>query len=116
MAVIHERFALQSLTATGPGTALDVADIDELGIQLTAPVAWSAVTVAFEVSIDGTNYVAVGALSSSSTSTTTVVTSTTATGIFTIDVSSYKFARINVTARTAGTIQAVFTGCRRRTY
>ena len=68
-----------------------------VGVQITG--TFSA-TLQFEMSIDGTNFVAIIA---ESVTTGTQATTTTATGIFKFDVVGARIVRVRSTAYTSGT-------------
>lgn len=98
-------FARQDITSVAAGNTMAVDDLDVLAIHLSAPVAWSGVTVAFEGSINGTDFVPIAAVDVASTSRVTAVVSTTAAGAWKVDTAGLVAARVNVTARTSGTIR-----------
>lgn len=68
-----------------------------VGVQVTG--TFSA-TLQFEMTIDGTNFVAIQA---ASVTTGTIATTTTATGIFKFDVVGALAVRVRSTAYTSGT-------------
>lgn len=112
---LERMLAQADIVSIAVGTTQNVDDIDEIGLQLLAPVAWGTVTVGFQVSNDGINWESVAAISSAATARTTGVVSTAAVGAFSIDVCNWLFFRINVTARTSGTVRAIMVGARRNT-
>lgn len=110
---LKQTFTQADIVSVAAGDTFNVDSLDELGVQLTAPVAWGAVTVAFQASLDGTNWESCAGVASSSTARGTGVVSTTTVGLWVFDVCNYLYFRINVTARASGTVRAVITGNRR---
>ena len=110
---LYRDYSQADITSVAVGTTMAVDDLTDVGVQLTAPVAWGTVTVAFQASNDNTNWENIAGVQSTSTARTTGVVSTTAVGLFQFDVVAYKYFRINVTARTSGTIRAAISGFRR---
>jgi hypothetical protein len=82
----------------------DVSSYNGVSVQLTAPVAWSGVTVAFEVSNDNTNWQPI--YMQASNSIVTNVTTTTFTGIYFGALRSHKYFRVRVSSYTSGTVAA----------
>ena len=65
-------------------------------------------TIAFEATLDGTNWVSLAAKASSQTTKTTLVVSTTAAGIFSNDAYAIKSIRARATAWSSGTATVNF--------
>ena len=96
------RATLQSAaTATGNGTAIDVANYDTVGIQVTGI---NGDTITWEVSIDGTNWV--GILAAPVTTGTGALTTTT-NGIFVLGVTGLAFLRAKISNYSAGSITVI---------
>ena len=75
-----------------------------VGVQVTGTFSG---TLQFEMSIDGTNFVAVQA---TAVNTGTVATTTTATGIFRYDVVGALVVRVRATAFTSGSAVVTLVG------
>ena len=75
-----------------------------VGVQVTGTFSG---TLQFEMTIDGTNYVAVQA---TSVTTGTVATTTTATGVFFFNVVGARNVRVASTAWTSGTATVTIVG------
>lgn len=60
-------------------------------------------TIAFEATIDGTNWAAVSARDAATTADATRVVSATAVGLFVIDAGSFSLVRARCSAYTSGT-------------
>jgi hypothetical protein len=104
-----------SLTSTGSLTASAQAVTVPLSAEVGA-IAWQVTgtftaTVTFEVTVDGTNWVAAAVVPPAATPTRT--TTATAAGIWQMNVSGYLSARARCSAYTSGTI--VVTARRSRT-
>lgn len=85
-------------TATGNGVAVDITGKTRVGVQVTGI---TTATVTFEVSIDGTNFVAVGLAAAA---TGTLATTATANGVFYGEAGQYRLLRARISAYTSGTI------------
>lgn len=95
---------LNAVTATGASAPFDVGGLSVVACY----VAISATaTVAFQGTVDGTNWVTIQALNLNSGAT---ATTTTATGLFQISVAGLSRIRFNVTAYTSGTVTATARG------
>ena len=75
-----------------------------VGVQVTGTFSG---TLEFQMTIDGTNYVAV---STTSVTTTTAATTTTATGVFFFNVVGALSVRVTSTAWTSGTATLTLVG------
>ena len=89
-----------AVAATGNGTALNVAGLARLGLQISGTFV---ATVTFEVTIDGANWVS---LSMTPSAGGAAVTSATAVGLFAAPVSGYAQFRARVSAFTSGAVTA----------
>lgn len=87
-----------------------LAGVDDIAVQLTGTFA---LTVQFEASNDGTNWVACKAEAAANN---TAVTTATAAGLFRVrkgDLSAFRFFRLNVSAFTSATSFALTLTTRR---
>jgi hypothetical protein len=89
-----------TLTALNSTVVVPVDDADHFAVQLAG--TWVG-TVAFEATIDGTNWVSVAWTNSTSTSHTTGVVSTTTNGIFFHEMIFAPQFRVRFSAYTSGT-------------
>lgn len=87
-------------TATGNGTAMDVAGLPLVGVQITGI---TTATVTFEVTIDGSTWVATRVLNVTGGA---VGSTTTASGIFLVPTAGMEQLRCRISSYTAGTITA----------
>lgn len=71
------------------------------GVQITG--TFTGLAAVFQASIDGTNYVNVGAYNANTGAIITAGTSITATGIYVLPAAGYRFQRLHVTAVSTGT-------------
>lgn len=88
--------------ANGNGLALDTADFNWAGVQITGTFV---ATVNFEASLDGTNYVTIAAAPVAGGAS---VTTATAPGVWKIDVSGIRYLRARISGWASGavTVQA----------
>ena len=89
-----------TLTALDTTVVVPVDDADHFAVQLTG--TWVG-TVAFEATINGTNWVSVAWTNSTSTSHVTGVVSTTANGIFFHEIIFAPQFRVRFSSYTSGT-------------
>ena len=100
-----KRETLQSAAvATGVGTAMDVAGLRWVGVQVTGI---TSATITWQVTVDGTNWVGILA---APPSTGTGALTTTADGIFLVDVTGLAAFRANITTWASGTITVTALG------
>lgn len=85
-------------TATGNGNALSVGAWSAAALQV---VITTTATVTFEVTLDGSNWVAVRALNLNDG---TYSTTATASGIYQVPTAGFAFLRVRVSAYTSGSI------------
>jgi hypothetical protein len=92
--------------ATGNGVTINVAGMSRLGLQVTGTFV---ATVTFEVSIDGSNWVAFNVVPAASA---TPASTATAPGVFLGNVAGFALFRARVSAWSSGavTVTALATG------
>jgi hypothetical protein len=95
-----------TIDANGESVALAYRQFFNGGVGVQVTGTFSG-TLQFEVTIDGTNYVAVPALN---VTTGTEATTTTGTGIFRFDVVGILMTRVRATAWTSGSAEVTVVG------
>jgi hypothetical protein len=96
--------ALNAVSST-----FQIENADDFGVQISGTFAG---TLGFQVSLDGTNWLAAGVQPVGTTTPTTWVTSSATTGAWVRPAGGLKYARVQMTAYTSGTATITFVGTR----
>ena len=89
-----------TLTAADSVVGGNIEGADHVVFQVTG--TWAG-TITFEVSLDGTNYVAQACKRSAETNATTLVTTKTTNGVASLSTVGVPFFRLRMSAYTSGT-------------
>jgi len=98
---IVKKLTLQDgVEATDNGSIMDVSGLSSLALQITGTFSG---TITFEVSLDGTNYIAIPGLDITGNKSSTA----TAAGIYQFNIAGIHYFRARISAYTSGSITVI---------